>query len=148
MTKYTKDTNQLPTVAMGADTIRYFVGEGVLETPALWEEYGLVQLPEPINEQANESDTLFADKDINGNWFCEWRATEYYQQLTDDRILDRDARIQRNQLLKASDWTQLADAPFTSEQRQLWTTYRQALRDLPSQTGYPRSIVWPTPPQQ
>lgn len=148
MTKYTKDTNQLPTVAMGADTIRYFVGEGVLETPALWEEYGLIQLPDPINEQVNEGDILFADKDSDGNWFCEWRTADYYHQLTDDRILDRDARIQRNQLLKSSDWTQIPDTPFTSEQRQLWTTYRQALRDLPSQTGYPRSIVWPTPPQQ
>jgi hypothetical protein len=51
----------------------------------------------------------------------------------------------RNTLLSASDWTQLPDV--TAETKQAWASYRQALRDIPDQPGYPTNIVWPTPPQ-
>lgn len=51
-------------------------------------------------------------------------------------------RPQRDQLLAASDWTQLPDAPLTDDQRAAWRTYRQALRDLP-ETG-----DWPEPPTE
>ena len=53
-------------------------------------------------------------------------------------------RQQRNQLLKASDWTQVADAPVD---KQAWATYRQALRDITEQAGFPNNVVFPTPPQ-
>jgi hypothetical protein len=52
-------------------------------------------------------------------------------------------RAERNQRLAACDWTQLADAPVSSFQ---WANYRQALRDVPSQVGFPWTVVWPTPP--
>lgn len=41
-------------------------------------------------------------------------------------------RIQRNELLKESDWTQLNDCPLSDLKKQEWATYRQELRDLPS----------------
>jgi hypothetical protein len=53
-------------------------------------------------------------------------------------------RAQRNQLLTQSDWTQLADAPLSPEQRNAWATYRQALRDLPSSFSSPEGVVWPS----
>ena len=52
-------------------------------------------------------------------------------------------RIERNQRLAASDWTQVADAPVDAA---AWATYRQALRDLPDTTTDPHSPVWPVPP--
>ncbi|CAB4175195.1 Phage tail assembly chaperone protein [uncultured Caudovirales phage] len=52
----------------------------------------------------------------------------------------------RNILLLNSDWTQLPNSPLTLQQQQAWTTYRQALRDIPGQTGYPLNVVWPTLP--
>jgi len=55
------------------------------------------------------------------------------------------ARSQRDQLLAASDWTQLPDVPIAT--KQLWVDYRQQLRDVTSQSGYPFNVVWPTPPQ-
>ncbi len=55
-------------------------------------------------------------------------------------------KAQRNARLTACDWTQLADAPLTEEQRAAWATYRQELRDVPEQEGFPRRIAWPTPP--
>jgi hypothetical protein len=54
------------------------------------------------------------------------------------------ARVERTKLLFASDWTQLADVPIAN--RAAWETYRQALRDLPAQGGFPASITWPEPP--
>jgi hypothetical protein len=53
------------------------------------------------------------------------------------------ARIKRNGLLAASDWTQLADAPVDQA---AWAEYRQALRDVPSQAGFPATIDWPVAP--
>ena len=50
-------------------------------------------------------------------------------------------RAQRNELLAASDSMALADR-ITPE----WRDYRQALRDVPSQSGFPNTITWPTKP--
>lgn len=54
-------------------------------------------------------------------------------------------RGQRNQLLKDSDWTQIADC--TIPKKAEWTTYRQTLRDLPSTITEPRTFSdWPHNP--
>ena len=53
-------------------------------------------------------------------------------------------RHYRNQLLATSDWTQIADAPVDQS---AWATYRQALRDVPEQEGFPENVIWPTPPE-
>ena len=41
-------------------------------------------------------------------------------------------RLQRNELLNQSDWTQINDSPLSDSKKQEWATYRQSLRDLPS----------------
>ena len=52
-------------------------------------------------------------------------------------------RQQRDQLLFNCDWTQLADAVVD---KQVWAEYRQALRDLPQQDGFPWDVEWPAKP--
>lgn len=52
----------------------------------------------------------------------------------------------RNELLAASDWTVLQDSPLTTAQKSQWKTYRQALRDVTSQPGYPAQVEWPAMP--
>lgn len=52
-------------------------------------------------------------------------------------------RTQRGEKLKDSDWTQVADAPVDQA---AWATYRQALRDITGQEGFPWTITWPTEP--
>ena len=54
-----------------------------------------------------------------------------------------DLKNHRNILLQSSDWTQVPDAPVDQA---AWAIYRQALRDLPSNTTDPRNPTWPTPP--
>lgn len=56
----------------------------------------------------------------------------------------KSVRDERTQKLKDSDWTQVADAPVD---KAAWATYRQALRDIPSQAGFPWDIQWPTQPK-
>jgi hypothetical protein len=58
-------------------------------------------------------------------------------------ITAEDIRRGRNEKLMESDWTQLSDAPVD---KQVWATYRQALRDIPSQSGFPTDVVWPQKP--
>lgn len=52
-------------------------------------------------------------------------------------------REQRDALLAASDWTQVADAPVDAA---AWAKYRQALRDLPAKTDDPEAVKWPKAP--
>lgn len=51
-------------------------------------------------------------------------------------------RKQRDSLLQQSDVYALADRITDA-----WTAYRQALRDIPSQAGFPASVTWPTKPE-
>ena len=46
--------------------------------------------------------------------------------------------------LKESDWTQYRDVALSNDAD--WKTYRQALRDIPTQSGFPETITWPTKP--
>ena len=55
-------------------------------------------------------------------------------------------RQERDRLLYQTDWTQLPVNPLTAEQKVLWETYRQELRDLPVNTIDIDNVVWPTPP--
>lgn len=64
--------------------------------------------------------------------------------------LDATARATRAAHLQASDWTQLADArrSMGATLASQWDAYRQALRDLPSQPGWPATISWPKSPAE
>jgi len=55
-------------------------------------------------------------------------------------------RLRRNELLRLCDWTQMPDSPLSTENKTLWATYRDALRDLPATEATPKTPTWPTPP--
>lgn len=67
-------------------------------------------------------------------------SVEVQEKGIDDWVL---FKVERNNRLSASDWTQLPDAPVDQA---AWAEYRQALRDLPDNTSDPSNPVWPTPP--
>ena len=52
-------------------------------------------------------------------------------------------RAERDRLLAACDWTQVADAPVD---QQAWADYRQTLRDIPQDFATPDDVVWPETP--
>ncbi len=84
-------------------------------------------------------------EEINGQWFTKFSVAD----MDADAIAALDARqadsvrADRNRRLTASDWTQVDDAPVDQT---AWAAYRQALRDVPTQTGFPWDVTWPTEP--
>lgn len=78
-----------------------------------------------------------------------WAQAWELQPASQDEITQRTAakaieiRSRRNALLVESDWTQLADSPTD---KTAWATYRQALRDVTTQQGFPWEVSWPVEP--
>ncbi len=72
-------------------------------------------------------------------------AVDKSQEEIDQETAEAWAQIrrQRNQLLLACDWTQLADS---SADKESWSSYREALRNVPQSFINPGDVVWPTPP--
>jgi hypothetical protein len=79
-----------------------------------------------------------------------WTQVWTVREMTTEEVASRNdaqttsVRAERNDKLSASDWTQVADAPVD---KTAWATYRQALRDVPLQSGFPWTITWPDEPQ-
>ena len=66
------------------------------------------------------------------------------QQETDNQA--QAVRDKRDKLLADTDWTQTDDAPLSSEDKESVRKYRQALRDITAQSGFPQEIKWPDKP--
>ena len=56
-------------------------------------------------------------------------------------------RARRDQLLAATDWAVLPDSPLDEPSQTAMKAYRQALRDVPQQEGFPNSVSWPNMPE-
>lgn len=84
---------------------------------------------------------------VNGRWVETWSLVDADAEDVAERIAARwsEVRAERNALLAACDWTQLADAPLSTEQRAAWQVYRQALRDITGQPD-PFDLDWPETP--
>ena len=82
-----------------------------------------------LNDGANAYvDSKFIKKDFTTN---------------DEKIANK--RLERDILLRDSDWTQFGDSPLSDSKKTEWATYRQSLRDLPTQSGFP-NVDMPTKP--
>lgn len=83
---------------------------------------------------------VFEDAEDMANWpdFQEDAPTATTPSVT----LATQVRAERDALLAASDHMALADRITDA-----WRTYRQALRDVPQQAGFPENITWPVWPE-
>lgn len=77
------------------------------------------------------------EQDSAGNW-----VQPFIVEPLPIEDASRNVRGQRDFLLSQTDWMALSDTGLTPE----WATYRQELRDITSQPGFPMSVVWPTKP--
>lgn len=99
---------------------------------------------------------------INGKWFTKYVLGPVFTDTTaedgtvttaaqheaaykaqKDAEQAKAVRQQRGEKLKETDWTQVADAPVD---KAAWATYRQALRDVTAQAGFPWNVEWPEMP--
>jgi hypothetical protein len=97
--------------------------------------------------QPTRYQVAFADgaEQVDGKWYTKHSVTN----MDVDAITAKDeeqaksVRASRTEKLKDSDWTQVADSPVDQA---AWATYRQALRDITAQEGFPWDIEWPEQP--
>lgn len=87
------------------------------------------------NETAVDEET--GETYETGRWVIGYTVESKPQDQAEEAI-----RNQRDRLLTDTDWMALSDNTMTPE----WASYRQALRDITSQAGFPYSVVWPTKP--
>ena len=88
------------------------------------------------------------ESDYDANVIFESSSSKPAWSAIQHRITDAQwdvVRTERTTKLNQSDWTQLGDVPITDAKLEQWQTYRQALRDITTQSD-PNSITWPTLP--
>ena len=99
-----------------------------------------------FSETKYYKDNAWVDREV--------KPAEYYNWKDEAWVLDSPAlytklRARRNRKLYMCDWTQTADSPLTDEKKAEWASYRQALRDVPSDnpgsTGLDQ-VIWPDQP--
>lgn len=121
--------------------------------------------PDPSSDYVSVVQTG-ATQDGEGRWIQQWGEVTVYedytstdddgneitvtaaQQLADKQAADEAAlakvkRAYRTELLRETDYAALFDVTMSDEMR----AYRQALRDVPQQAGFPATIIWPTKPE-
>ncbi len=74
---------------------------------------------------------------------AEWDARDLAWESGADERAAEQARKERDVLISKTDWRSASDLTLSAE----WAAYRQALRDVPQQEGFPNSINWPTEPE-
>lgn len=119
-----------------------------LEDQDLENDFGIVTVkdaPYPEHNSDTHSVQEITPTLVDGVWQRTYRLKEHTQEEKDERLESKkfSMRSRRNSHLTDSDWTQLPDASVDTA---AWATYRQALRDLPTQEGFPLNITWPTKP--
>jgi hypothetical protein len=100
--------------------------------------------PRPADDHTK--DFSVTAEQVNGAWVEKWVATNVSAEEVANRTANQanNVRAERDQKLTETDWTQVADAPVNQT---AWATYRQALRDVPEQSGFPWDVVWPIKPE-
>lgn len=113
------------------------------------ESWGVVLVGEKEPPEYNAATEALQQIDpvlVDGSWTQAWIVTQISPEEAERRLVGRSLQVrqQRNELLGASDWTQLADARVDVA---AWAVYRQELRDITVQAGFPWNVTWPVAPE-
>jgi len=113
---------------------KFLIGNTALDIREFWINNGSLERLPPKPE-------------VSGNWFFDYAKKVWERNAT---LVSAEIKRKRLELLMSSDWTDTfsAKARLGDQLYQNWQTYRQALRDITAQSGYPLDVVWPTAPQQ
>jgi hypothetical protein len=116
------------------------------EDLADWGVFPVVPQEPPDYDLATETLSQVNPVFDAGKWLQNWSVTEVDGEEIAGRLKEQSSlvRSERNQRLAACDWTQLPDAPVDAT---AWTAYRQELRDVTGQAGFPWAVTWPVAPE-
>lgn len=117
-------------------------------TAAIIDSFGydpVLEGPQPALTPPYEIAVRDGVEEVNGQWFTKYIAFEPDAdgKAAMDAVQAAAIRQTRDARLAASDWTQLPDA---KADRGAWGIYRDALRQVPQQQGFPWEVEWPTEP--
>jgi hypothetical protein len=119
-------------------------------TRSLMAEYNVYQvLPEPKPELPYTQDAREGDPVFYGNeWHQTWVVYDLSQEEIDARTSQKadEVRQQRDQLLTATDWRVIKATETQTPESPEWMQYREDLRNIPQQQGFPWNVVWPSQP--
>lgn len=120
-------------------------------TPSDVEPYGFglyAYTPKPEVGRYEKVVESSPQKNSEGIWVQQWLVVEMSEdeKLIVNNNKEDDIRGLRNYRLLSSDWTHLLDNNLTSDQKNAWILYRQSLRDISEQSGFPWDINWPIEP--
>jgi hypothetical protein len=100
-----------------------------------------------MRQGVQELEGKWYTKYVLGPIFTDGETTAAEQETAYKAMKDaeqaKSVRNSRTQMLKDSDWTQISDS---TADKAAWATYRQALRDITAQAGFPWTIDWPEQP--
>ena len=107
------------------------------------------QTPPPIDaatESLEQGTPIFVD----GKWKQTWIVVEVDSEEIERRYQAQSIliRSRRNSALDGTDYTQMPDYPGSESERNFWVSFRQSLRDIPSQPGFPWQVEWPEIPAE
>lgn len=121
-------------IPLTLEVINEFGGDIVLQSPQ----------PQPTRYQFFYRDGV---EQIDGKWYTKYAIADLDAEgkALKDAEQAENIRQTRDKMLQESDWTQLADA---SVDKQAWANYRQTLRDITIQDGFPFSVVFPDKPTE
>lgn len=109
-------------------------------TSEILAEYGVYPvtfLAEPDHDPLVQNLVQSQPSLSNGSWQVSYTVENMAQSDAEANVRDK-----RNRLLAETDWWAVSDRTMTTAQ----TQYRDALRDIPAQSGFPFSVTWPTKP--
>lgn len=110
--------------------------------------YGVIEVETSSVPEFDASTQRVISKDpefVDGKWIVEYELVDRSQEEINSEVnqLAAQARSRRNVLLGETDWTQIPDNSLSAEEKESWKIYRQQLRDLTEQEGFPHNISWP-----
>ena len=109
---------------------------------AAYDVYPVKRVPVPDHSRLTQTVKAGSPVEIGGEWVQQWDVLELPLEKAEANV-----RGKRSSLLAQSDWV----VPFYLEKGQPvpqeWQDYRQALRDIPQQEGFPYAVIWPTKPE-
>ena len=139
-------------------TIRFLNGKPVC--------YGDVSLPDDtFRASAESAGYICMESDTEPEFYTRWVCTPadspdnvapedvfvrgiaiYLTDAEYDTVLAASARQKRDRLIAVTDYLVTPDYPISDDRLAKVKIYRQALRDIPEQSGFPRTITWPEKP--
>jgi hypothetical protein len=120
-------------------------------TPDVIEDFGydpVLEGPQPTLIPPYQYAQRDGVVEVDGQWFTHYIAVtpDADQKAAMDAAQGGVVRTERNKRLADCDWTQLIDSPLDPDGRGAWQLYRETLRMVPQQQGFPWTIEWPPQP--